>query len=96
MNILLLLAALFVLTPLAMIWSGFALSVIWGWLIVPTFPMMPVLSIPAAIGLTLVIGYLTGRVTKKDTEEDWPFIIAKMVLLPAFAIGMSYIIKQFM
>ena len=49
--------------------NGFALTVLWGWFIVPVFGL-PVLAIVPAIGLVLVVGFLTHRVTKKSDSKS--------------------------
>jgi len=49
--------------------NGWALSILWGWFIIKAFGL-PVLSIPLAIGVALVVGYITHQVdTKKDERE---------------------------
>ncbi len=48
--------------------NGLTLSVLWIWFIVPTFKV-PVLSIPVAIGIALIVGLLTARVAKKDNQD---------------------------
>lgn len=40
--------------------SGYVLSVLWGWFIVPTFGL-PLLTIPVAIGVMLVVAYLEAN-----------------------------------
>ena len=62
------------------IFEGFTLSVIWGWLIVPVFHLPP-LSIPTAIGVALVIGYLTGHETHQSKDEDSSFVGAMLFAL---------------
>ena len=54
-------------------WSGYVLTILWGWFIVPVFKL-PVLSIPVAIGMALTISYLTkssGSMRKKENDDTW-------------------------
>jgi len=48
---------------------GYAMSVMWGWFVVPTFDV-PELSIVAAIGIAMLIGYTTHRVDA-DKIDEW-------------------------
>jgi len=54
---------------LSAMWRGYVLSVLWGWFIVPVFHL-PVLSIATAIGLCLIITFLTHQPNSKDDSED--------------------------
>lgn len=53
--------AVVVLIPISYIVNGWALILLWGWFIVPTFELDP-LAIPQAIGLALIAGFLTHQV----------------------------------
>jgi hypothetical protein len=48
--------------------NGFVLSKLWSWFIVTTFGLDP-LNIVQAIGLTIVVGFLTVR-TNWNTDKD--------------------------
>jgi hypothetical protein len=50
----------FCLLPLSMIYYGFVLSIMWAWFVCPSLGA-PKLSIPAAIGISLVVGMLTSH-----------------------------------
>ena len=50
------------------IWRGYVLSILWAWFLVPAFGL-PVLSIPSAIGLSLVVSMLTNHRTGREVEE---------------------------
>jgi high-affinity Fe2+/Pb2+ permease len=74
------------------IWRGFALSILWGWFIVPVFGL-PALSIPFAIGLSLVVGFLTDHVDDKD--GDWSAAVYKAAIGPAVALLIGWIVTKF-
>lgn len=65
------LASLPVLTLLMMIVDAYALTVLWGWFVVPLF-QLPALTMPLAMGLRLVAGMLTGSLylTQSDTSAN--------------------------
>jgi len=44
---------------------GWVLTKLWAWFIVPTFAL-PALSLPAAIGVSVVVGFLTTHLSHAD------------------------------
>jgi Na+(H+)/acetate symporter ActP len=58
-----------VVTALGSILNGWVLSILWGWFMVPIFHL-PTLSIPAALGIALIIGYLTKQSTPTDAKDE--------------------------
>jgi hypothetical protein len=65
---------------LSHILNGFALTVLWGWFIVPVFGL-PVLAIVPAIGLALVAGFLTHQVVKTPTGESLSDTLVKCLTI---------------
>ena len=41
-------------------WKGYVLTILWAWFVVPTFSL-PELAIAPAIGLAMVVSYLTHQ-----------------------------------
>ena len=89
------------LIALSSIFNGYALKVLWGWFVVPIFNL-PQLSIPAAIGIAMVVGYLT-----KDTSNDCKKAdksgaqkigeaIGIAILKPSFSLFFGWIVQKFM
>ncbi len=77
------------LAALSAVVNGWVLSILWGWFMVPTFGL-PALSIPAAIGVALVVHYLTSEFNDaKDPERKWyvPLIYALTKPLCALLVG---------
>jgi putative Mn2+ efflux pump MntP len=76
--------------------NGWALAKLWSWFIVQTFNL-PVLSIPAAIGLSMVVGYLTHQMSdKKNEDEYWETLVKGGVaatVKPIFALLFGAIVK---
>jgi hypothetical protein len=50
------------------VWDGFVLMKLWAWFVVPMFHL-PVLTIVAAVGLGLIVAFLTHQ-KPADTEEN--------------------------
>jgi hypothetical protein len=83
--------------PIGVIWSGYVLSVLWRWFVVPWFGLAP-LSVVQAIGLALVIGFLTHQHIKNDYEDSTTeliYQIAMAIFRPAFALFFGWIVKSF-
>ena len=95
-------AGLFGLAALGAIWSGYVLTILWAWFVVPTFGL-PALAIAPAIGLSVVAGYLTHQYIPKAAKpagegkwEETGRVVASMVFKPAFALLVGWIAKQWM
>ena len=72
-----LLALIFV--PLIYIWNGFVLQQLWGWFAVEKFALPP-LSIAEAIGISLIVGFLTTHVSDaKEKQEAWITLVAGVI-----------------
>jgi len=88
------------LIALSAIFNGYVLKVLWGWFIIPIFHL-PQLSIPSAIGIALVVGYLTKQTNDcKEKErtggERISRAILEAVLRPSFALFFGWIVQKFM
>ncbi len=82
------------------IFNGYALSVLWGWFVVPTFGA-PALDVVPAIGIALVVGYMTHQMReKKKDEQSFKQIIAHgtayAIIKPSFALFTGWIVHLFM
>lgn len=89
-----------VLIVASSILNGYVLSVLWGWFVVPTFGA-PSLSIAPAIGIALVVGYMTHQIHDCQ-KEDRSFSqkiaegVAMIVLKPMLALFFGWIVHLFM
>ncbi len=85
------------------IYSGYALTVLWAWFVVPTFHL-PQLSVVTAIGLAIVVSYLTHQIDTDDKEEgnkkSWGerfgMSITYAIIKPSFALFFGWIVHLFM
>ena len=92
-------AGVFVLGPL---WSGYVLSVLWGWFLVPAFHL-PQISIALAIGISLVVNMLTAKSSSESVEsgkdkglsESFIRALAFACLYPLLALGIGAIVHAF-
>lgn len=81
------------------IWSGYVLSVLWGWFAVPAFHLAPI-SIPLAIGITMIIRMLTYEMPQsQDKKSDTATALASLYgwgfLYPLFILGMGAVVHSF-
>lgn len=80
--------------------SGLALSLLWAWFVVATFSL-PELNIPTAIGLALIVSYLTHQNIKQESDgREFGEIlfegIIKGLMKPLWAILIGWIITLFL
>jgi hypothetical protein len=81
----------------AAMWEGYALSVLWGWFVVPMFGL-PALSIPFAMGLALVVGLLTSHRLGNEATDDskqWRMVWVA-VMRPAMVLLIGWIVTKFL
>ena len=79
---------------LSAILQGFVLVKLWGWFVVPQFGLAA-LSIPVALGLTLIISYLTSHYhgeDRRETSEKFGAAISK----PLFALFIGWVYTFFL
>ena len=82
--------------------NGWVLSTMWQWFIVPLFHA-PVLTIPYAIGISLMIGMFSkSSSTSSDNKgegTDWSKVISALLaifLSPLFVLFMGWIVRMFL
>ena len=85
-------------TAISAIINGLVLCKLWSWFVVPTFEL-PELHLPVALGLSLIIGYLTNHtITKKDNDEktDWVYVLAMSMVYPPIVLFIGWLYTLFM
>jgi hypothetical protein len=81
--------------------GAFTLATLWAWFAVSTFPTLPVISVVQALGIGLVVAYLTRHISPADIEaiRDNPDYKTEAHLLswfkPLFFLTVGYIIHLF-
>ena len=88
------------LLAISAMWKGYVLTVLWGWFVVPTFGL-PVLALAPAIGVSLVVSFLTHQsdATKEQegsSSERFAKSVAHALLMPALVLGIGAVVRQFM
>ena len=69
-------------------WSGFTLSVLWGWFVVPAFGLSA-LSVAQAYGIALVVRAAHGLKDAESKEKGSAgVVITKLFVLPPFICGL--------
>lgn len=69
MEALVLLLGGFGIMSISAVWHGYVLTKLWAWFIVPIFHL-PVLTIAPAIGIVIVLNFLTKTDTSDLKKED--------------------------
>lgn len=69
-------------------WSGYTLSVLWGWFMVPAFGL-PALSVAQAYGVALVVRVAHGLKDAESKDRDgFGVALVKLLVLPPFVAGL--------
>lgn len=83
---------------LSALWSGYVLSVLWRWFVVPPFGA-PALSVGYAIGIASVVGYLTQPYKSNADDKTRSALLAEGVAVaaikPAFALLFGWVVTLF-
>lgn len=70
-------------------WSGFTLSVLWGWFVVQMFGL-PALSVAQAYGIALVVRAAKGLDTRTEKNPDsFDVVFGKAFVLAPLTSGFS-------
>jgi len=84
---------------LASIFNGYALSVLWRWFVVPVFGL-PELGIVSAIGISMVVHFLTYQDMPEDKSKSFGEKLTMKCMIafihPASALLFGAIAKEFM
>lgn len=85
-----------VVIAIASMWRGYVLSILWAWFVVPLFGL-PQLSIPLAIGISLIVGMLTNHRTGREVEKKGGLgnAIGLSVFVPALFLLMGWLVHMF-
>lgn len=85
------------LSPLTSIIRGLVLCKLWDWFMVPSLGL-PHLRIPFALGLSLIVNFLTFHYQKEEEKEPSEQIatyILCTVVMPIFVLGFGWIYTLF-
>jgi hypothetical protein len=76
----------------AAVWRGYVLSILWVWFIVRAFDAPPI-SIPLAIGVSLIVSFLTRQWQKEKHATS--FVIGMAIFAPAMTLFIGWIVTKF-
>jgi hypothetical protein len=80
----------------AFVTQGLVLSKLWDWFIVPLNKNIPTLTVVSAIGVTIVIGYLTsGRIISRTNDEEDDFFDSA-IMHPLIVLFVGWCLRFFM
>jgi len=85
------------MTALAVVINGYVLSILWVWFLVPFG--LPAISVAHSIGVAMVTSWLTYQhraSTQEDKEQALQGLGVVLIIRPLAALGIGYIVKQFM
>jgi len=101
-QVVLALLAIPVIIVVSAIANGFVLTKLWSWFIVPVFEL-PALSLVPAIGLGMVIGFLTYQYTNSDSKKEDKSLVEALIastltaiFRPAMVLLFGWIVQLFM
>lgn len=75
--------------------NGWVLGILWGWFIIPVFAL-PALNIPQAIGLGIVVSWLTYHYEKSDDNTDWVHAVTTVIMRPIIVLLLGYIVTLYL
>lgn len=96
--ILLALIGMFATMILSPILRGWVLTILWGWFAVPFG--LPVLNIPTAIGVALIVSYLTHQTVDAQPKEEsagekFATAVVMAFVGPFLTLGFGLIVHKF-
>lgn len=85
---------------LSYVLNGWALVKLWGWFVLPRFASAPSLSISQAIGIAIVVSFLTSQSIPDEKNDDTPGekigkAVTVALLKPLIAVGIGWIVAQY-
>ena len=71
---------------------AFVVIKFWAWFVLVIFPTFHSLTYPTAIGLSMLVSFMTMHSTNKDAKIDWVLVYT----YPLVTLGMGWIVTLFM
>ena len=75
-------------------WRGYVLSLLWGWFMVPAFGV-PALSIPYAIGLSVICAMLARDMKKDPDQPEMAELIITALAAPLVFLAFGWVVRWF-
>jgi hypothetical protein len=80
---------------IAYLLDGFALMLLWNWFMTTTFSGLPALSLVQAIGIGIVIGFLTHQHIPRDKEQQNEMMVYA-IIVPVLSIIIGWVVHLFL
>jgi hypothetical protein len=78
--------------------NGWVLLLLWRWFMPVLFPDVPLLTVPVAIGISLIVSLLTHQdmsdVAKKKDTDKWSTLTG-LFTRPLFVLLIGWIVRQY-
>lgn len=74
--------------------GGWVISVLWGWFVVPTFHVAAI-TVPQAIGVDLIVTYMTWHGYKADDAGFWTAFSKACIVKPGSVLFIGWAIHRF-
>lgn len=81
---------------------GWVLVMLWGWFVIPVFEDAPRLTIPAAIGLSYIVFFVTAQYIENPSDRDLSLVaktirgVGYSVMLSIAALAFGFVVHLFM
>ena len=85
---------LFIASLISIPLSGFTVSALWGWFLVPLG--VPAIGIAHGCGISLIVGYLKGTESEPESTGELPLVAAKALLNPPMYLAVGYLVHLVM
>jgi len=92
---------LLVLMPLGMVLSAWVITIMWSWFVVPVFAL-PLLTKAQALGLSLLVGYITWQYTNTNSDSEsgpWKWFgraVGLAIFRPLLVLAISWVVHLFL
>lgn len=89
----------FLVIIIAFIQEGFVLVKLWNWFALPLFPTLPTLNIPQAIGIGILVGFLTHQyIELPELESRYDKIRRTVTILikPWIVLLFGYVVSRWL
>jgi hypothetical protein len=84
--------------------NGWVLTYLWNWFVLPLFPQMPMLTLWPAVGLAIIVSYLTFHprteiIKSKDGKVYTTVSFLKLIdglLYPLYVLGFAWLVHRYL
>ena len=76
----------------ALLWAGWAVTILWGWFVVPTFGLAQI-SISQAAGLSLLVAAMRVKLAAPKDNTTLGMKLFAIIAGPPVTVGVGWVIK---